>query len=73
MTERIIPVLDARAALRVPTGADVAADGRVADQLQRPLRDLRISVTDRCNFRCMYCMPRRCSTGTTASCRMPTC
>lgn len=30
-----------------------------ADQLQRPLRDLRISVTDRCNFRCTYCMPRQ--------------
>jgi cyclic pyranopterin phosphate synthase len=28
------------------------------DQLQRPLRDLRVSVTDRCNFRCLYCMPR---------------
>lgn len=28
------------------------------DTLQRPLRDLRISVTDRCNFRCTYCMPR---------------
>lgn len=28
------------------------------DQRQRPLRDLRISVTDRCNFRCPYCMPR---------------
>jgi GTP 3',8-cyclase len=28
------------------------------DMLQRPLRDLRISVTDRCNFRCGYCMPR---------------
>ena len=27
------------------------------DTLQRPLRDLRISVTDRCNFRCTYCMP----------------
>ncbi len=27
------------------------------DQLHRPLRDLRISVTDRCNFRCRYCMP----------------
>jgi cyclic pyranopterin phosphate synthase len=27
------------------------------DQLKRPLRDLRISVTDRCNFRCSYCMP----------------
>jgi cyclic pyranopterin phosphate synthase len=31
---------------------------RIADTLQRPLRDLRISVTDRCNFRCPYCMPR---------------
>ncbi|MDX1997573.1 MAG: GTP 3',8-cyclase MoaA [Thermoanaerobaculia bacterium] len=29
-----------------------------ADRLGRPLRDLRISVTDRCNFRCRYCMPR---------------
>jgi cyclic pyranopterin phosphate synthase len=28
------------------------------DSLQRPLRDLRISVTDRCNLRCAYCMPR---------------
>jgi len=28
------------------------------DQLGRPMRDLRISVTDRCNFRCTYCMPR---------------
>ncbi len=28
------------------------------DQRQRPLRDLRISVTDRCNFRCSYCMPK---------------
>ena len=28
------------------------------DSLQRPLRDLRISVTDRCNFRCVYCMPK---------------
>jgi cyclic pyranopterin phosphate synthase len=28
------------------------------DTLQRPLRDLRISVTDRCNFRCTYCMPK---------------
>ena len=27
------------------------------DALGRPLRDLRISVTDRCNFRCPYCMP----------------
>lgn len=30
----------------------------VRDRLRRPLRDLRISVTDRCNFRCVYCMPK---------------
>lgn len=30
----------------------------LTDVFQRPLRDLRISVTDRCNFRCTYCMPR---------------
>jgi GTP 3',8-cyclase len=30
----------------------------VSDTLGRPMRDLRISVTDRCNFRCTYCMPR---------------
>jgi cyclic pyranopterin phosphate synthase len=40
-----------REALAVPPG-------RVLDRLGRPLRDLRISVTDRCNFRCGYCMPR---------------
>ncbi len=32
---------------------------QVADRLGRPLRDLRISVTDRCNFRCVYCMPKQ--------------
>jgi cyclic pyranopterin phosphate synthase len=32
--------------------------GATADRLGRPLRDLRISVTDRCNFRCVYCMPK---------------
>jgi cyclic pyranopterin phosphate synthase len=37
--------------------ADRAAAG-VLDQRGRPMRDLRISVTDRCNFRCRYCMPR---------------
>lgn len=31
---------------------------RVQDRLRRPLRDLRLSVTDRCNFRCPYCMPQ---------------
>ena len=30
----------------------------LVDARNRPLRDLRISVTDRCNFRCTYCMPR---------------
>ena len=30
----------------------------VIDKLGRPVRDLRISVTDRCNFRCVYCMPK---------------
>ncbi len=36
------------------TAADAIA---VLDRFRRPLRDLRISVTDRCNFRCTYCMP----------------
>lgn len=35
-----------------------AADGSLQDKFGRPLRDLRISVTDKCNFRCTYCMPR---------------
>jgi cyclic pyranopterin phosphate synthase len=35
----------------------LAAD-HLTDQFNRPLRDLRISVTDRCNFRCVYCMPK---------------
>lgn len=34
------------------------ASAATLDRLQRPLRDLRISVTDRCNFRCVYCMPK---------------
>jgi cyclic pyranopterin phosphate synthase len=32
-------------------------EGAVRDRLSRPLRDLRISVIDRCNYRCPYCMP----------------
>ncbi|HZW50247.1 MAG TPA: hypothetical protein VFF05_00165, partial [Rudaea sp.] len=32
-------------------------DAPVRDALRRPLHDLRISVIDRCNFRCTYCMP----------------
>lgn len=42
----------ASAARRLPS------TGLVRDQRDRPLRDLRISVTDRCNFRCVYCMPK---------------
>ena len=36
----------------------MGADGALRDRRQRPWRDLRISLTDRCNFRCGYCMPR---------------
>jgi cyclic pyranopterin phosphate synthase len=37
---------------------ELARTPELADRLGRPLTDLRISVTDRCNFRCHYCMPR---------------
>ncbi len=37
---------------------NVAMTEPLLDKISRPLRDLRISVTDRCNFRCRYCMPR---------------
>ena len=36
-----------------------SAEFPLSDRLARPLRDLRISVTDRCNFRCTYCMPKQ--------------
>ena len=42
--------------LRIPPLASASA-GPLADSRRRGLRDLRISVTDRCNFRCSYCMP----------------
>jgi GTP 3',8-cyclase len=57
MSRRIIPVADISAAPDV-TGVPFAPQGILADSLERPMRDLRISVTDRCNFRCVYCMPR---------------
>jgi cyclic pyranopterin phosphate synthase len=57
MQRRIIPVADARAIPATPA-ATLASGGVATDTLARPLRDLRISVTDRCNFRCVYCMPR---------------
>jgi cyclic pyranopterin phosphate synthase len=60
MRERVIPLFDHRQAVRLPVlEGDVApANGVLTDTLQRPLHDLRISVTDRCNFRCSYCMPK---------------
>ena len=56
---KIIPLADLRYASRIPTvpGYLQAPTGLLSDTLGRPLRDLRISVTDRCNFRCSYCMP----------------
>ena len=38
-------------------GERVFQQAVITDKFERPLRDLRISVTDRCNFRCTYCMP----------------
>ncbi|QHI96913.1 GTP 3',8-cyclase MoaA [Xylophilus rhododendri] len=53
---RTLPLLDLRRAIR-PLPAGLPAP-ELMDRLGRPLRDLRISVTDRCNFRCSYCMPK---------------
>ncbi len=61
MTERIIPLIDLRhAGLVLPSTSiyPIVANGLLRDSMGRPLRDLRISVTDRCNFRCNYCMPK---------------
>ncbi len=67
-TGPVIPLLAQRpSGLPVPLPAHDALAGRMqgaqgqvspTDTRGRPLRDLRISVTDRCNFRCSYCMPR---------------
>jgi len=63
-THRVIPLMDQRPnSLAVPAAAfdaatRIQANGLIADQRGRTLRDLRISVTDRCNFRCNYCMPK---------------
>ena len=64
-TPRVIPLTELRpAALIVPahvlSGNPTSPSiGVLRDQLDRSLRDLRISVTDRCNFRCSYCMPKQ--------------
>lgn len=60
MSEKFIPVADHRFLQREPVIPAMleAPSGMLADTLARPLQDLRISVTDRCNFRCVYCMPK---------------
>ncbi len=59
MRPTIIPLADLRYASRVPAipAQPQPPSGLLLDTLARPLHDLRISVTDRCNFRCSYCMP----------------
>jgi cyclic pyranopterin phosphate synthase len=62
--QRVLPLIDQRpTALPLPAGAlhadrRLVPNGLLADTRGRVLRDLRISVTDRCNFRCSYCMPK---------------
>jgi GTP 3',8-cyclase len=62
--KRIIVLHDERVSSVAPPLLQLAglkpalANGLLADQLGRQLHDLRISVTDRCNFRCSYCMPK---------------
>jgi cyclic pyranopterin phosphate synthase len=55
MQDKVIPIRTAGAARAAAPAYD---GGPLADLRGRGLRDLRISVTDRCNFRCVYCMPR---------------
>ena len=54
---RVIPLVDGGKPMP-PAATHVAPTGLLADTRGRVLRDLRISVTDRCNFRCVYCMPK---------------
>lgn len=61
MKARVIPLVDERMrrmAAHALLHDEPAGSVPVHDTLGRPLHDLRISVTDRCNFRCGYCMPR---------------
>lgn len=67
MSGRVIPLVDQRHATSVAPrqklpaaipAQPIVANGLLSDRLGRPLHDLRISVTDRCNFRCSYCMPK---------------
>ena len=56
MATKIIPIVAGARPGRAPVPR--FEGGELLDAFGRPLRDLRISVTDRCNFRCVYCMPR---------------
>ena len=60
MVAKVIPLADLRRLAGTPALPVPAApfEGSLVDALGRPLHDLRISVTDRCNFRCSYCMPK---------------
>ncbi|WP_373270130.1 GTP 3',8-cyclase MoaA [Hydrogenophaga sp. H7] len=61
MLARVIPLMEHRQFVErqlAHSFAESLPTTDVRDRLQRPLRDLRISVTDRCNFRCAYCMPK---------------
>ena len=58
MTKRVIPLFDQRNRPALVPASAIVPHGLLGDQRGRPLRDLRISVTDRCNFRCNYCMPK---------------
>lgn len=60
MTERIIPIAERRYRADVPPVPiePTVPTGLLRDARGRRLHDLRVSVTDRCNFRCSYCMPK---------------
>jgi cyclic pyranopterin phosphate synthase len=58
MTEKIIILNDGRSQPPAIPATLERPSGSVLDTLARPLHDLRISITDRCNFRCVYCMPK---------------
>ncbi|SFV12130.1 GTP 3',8-cyclase MoaA [Pseudoduganella namucuonensis] len=58
MSEKIIHFAESRPQAAFVPAILEAPTGTLRDQLARPLHDLRISVTDRCNFRCVYCMPK---------------
>ena len=58
MNDSVIPLIDARRATPIRPAGGPATAGCAVDTRGRQMRDLRISVTDRCNFRCIYCMPK---------------